>query len=193
MKCLICKNEMTLSNFFYYCEKCHFIKKAKIVDSVAEQKRYLQHNYDEKYDKYMFNLYNKIIIDKNINILDYGCGRIPTLSKVFNDYNIYNYDYYFYPFEFTTLSYDLIILNEVIEHIEDPLVTISSLVKLLHKNGKIVIHTGLTDNINDIEKWWYVRDITHISFFHTETFKYIARIYNLSYEYQEPFIILSLI
>jgi len=72
-------------------------------------------------------------------------------------------------------KYNLIILTEVLEHLENPLVILRELFERLEPQG--IISTMTLFHPNDPEKfskWWYRRDITHISFYTLRTLKEIA-------------------
>ena len=80
-------------------------------------------------------------------------------------------------------AYDVIILNEVVEHLEDINKTLDVVYNVLADNGLVFIKTLLTDQmINDplnfqelFKGWWYKDDPTHISFFSSLTIEYICK------------------
>ena len=80
-------------------------------------------------------------------------------------------------------AYDIIIMNEVVEHLEDINITFDIIYSVLALNGVVFIKTLLTDRIiNDPEnfkesftRWWYKDDPTHISFFSFLTIEYICQ------------------
>lgn len=189
MECKICRSKTKLLNGFYHCLNCNFIMKKNIVSEEAEKNRYLLHKEGEDYFKYLHNLF-KDYLKKDDIILDFGSGKSNALAQSFPKYNITSYDYYFNQVAYDDKKYDVIILNEVIEHIEYPLEVLENLRKMLKEEGFILIQTGLTDKIEDINKWWYTRDITHISFFSLNTFSYIAQKLNLNLIKKAQFIIL---
>ena len=81
-------------------------------------------------------------------------------------------------------NYDLVILNEVIEHIEDVLPVFDDLCTVLRPGGAVFISTLMTDTIiNAGERswdlfrcWWYKDDPTHVSFYCQLTFEYLCEI-----------------
>jgi hypothetical protein len=91
---------------------------------------------------------------------------------------------YFYPeINYKNTKYDSIILEEVIEHLKDPISALKDLILLLNDNGRLIIRTNLiTDKIN-LNNWWYLRDITHISFFEFKTFETICELLTLKIIY----------
>lgn len=88
-------------------------------------------------------------------------------------------------------SYDLVILNEVIEHAEDVKKMFDNVYSLTRRGGIILISTLMTDKlINESDRfqehfknWWYKDDPTHISFFCQLTFEYLCEMKN-SYSLQ---------
>ncbi|MFZ4857474.1 MAG: class I SAM-dependent methyltransferase [Desulfuromonadaceae bacterium] len=79
-------------------------------------------------------------------------------------------------------SNDLVILNQVIEHVEDIDSLVDNVYSVTEPGGIIFVATLMTDAITDelsrfqeqFKKWWYKDDQTHISFFSQCTFEYIC-------------------
>lgn len=191
MKCLCCGKDNNLvlvgKNEYYYCPHCFFLqKKVEIWPCKEDEKaRYLHHIVDSAYYSYMEGLFRVLkpyIVGKRI--LDFGCGHENVLSKIMinNNYDVVSYDKFFYPKMYEGL-FDTIILIEVIEHIANPLDVLRNLKDSLNNNGRIIIQTNLIpDNFTN---WWYLRDITHISFFKKKTFEIIAKILNMQLLYEK--------
>ena len=178
-----CGNKMTnlkINNINYnLCPNCKFLSKNINLTEKEEKDRYDLHVCDDKYIEYMNSIYekiNKYLIDGKS--IDYGCGKIHILADIFKknykkcDY----YDYYYYDKELNN-PYDNIILIEVFEHIKDIYNFMIKLKSLLNDNGRIIIMTKrYPDNL---ENWWYLRDITHVSFVKNETMEVLAKMLNL--------------
>lgn len=172
------------------CHICDFISKQEqyYISPEEEQKRYEQHNndtYDPGYIKRfedMIKLHVKPLkrVEK---VLDFGSGPYPMLTIIMKEkgYETVNYDPFFAPSkDYKNHKYDLIILSEVVEHIAKPKETIEELVSLLNPEGAILFMTEQrTMPSTDFLNWWYKRDNTHISFFNTKTFEYIAKMNNM--------------
>ena len=191
MKCNLCNSSLIDNDTFLICPSCGLIVKKGHPFELEEKERYLAHQYDENYKSYMHGLTNFIDFN-NKEVLDFGCGQHPILNELYPEAKFTNYDYYFFPKEdYKNLSYDIILLIEVIEHISNIKATIENLLALLKCAGKIYIHTRLYDEATDFKTWWYQRDITHISFFNIKTFEYLASKYNLNLEQINEFIVLK--
>lgn len=186
--CNICSNnlkKLTINNMdFLYCKSCEALYKEKTPNKDEEKSRYMFHQIDEGYKEYMKNIFLKIKDYLNPGIsLDFGCGKENTLEMIATKYNFkfYSYDLYFKPFKYKDFKYDNIVLNEVFEHIKDPFNLILELKSLLKEDGKIIILTA-THN-NNFNNWWYLRDITHVSFYSKKTLEIIGKKANLDIIY----------
>ena len=172
------------------CDSCGFLAKTTqfIPDSEEEYNRYLLHdnNSNDGYILYQEKFYNDIQKFLGQRVLDYGCGNNHILSDIIekNGHNSSYYDLYFYPDEnYKKASYDAIILEEVIEHLSNPLEVLRELVLLLEKDGNLIIRTQFIPTDLLEKKWWYLRDITHISFFNFQTFEYLSKLLSLQIIY----------
>ncbi len=199
MKCVLCSSQIEMLKQFKYCKNCNLIQKENIPNSVDEKSRYLEHNNkceDVQYQNYFLRYLNNVLktIDKDSMILDYGSGIEPVLQYTLfkQGYkNVHIYDKYFAPSEdYLNCKYDAIFIIEVIEHIYDIEELIVRLKSLLKRDGRIIIKTEIYEDVNNIDKWWYVRDHTHISFFNLNTFKFIASKFNFKLEVVDKVIVL---
>lgn len=189
MLCKICNSTTTVlsdkkDRIFYSCRNCEFVfLDSNFYPSLEEEKkRYLSHNNSDK--EYIFYLKNKIINELSIflknkkYLLDFGCGYIPILANLLSEmgFVVDFYDKIFFPSKkYLENKYDIILLIEVMEHIEDPLKELEELASLL-KNGSIMFIKTLFHQ-NDERKflnWWYKEDITHKSFYTVKTIKKIV-------------------
>ena len=192
--CKICNNitiKKVINKLSYdFCPYCGFLSKDEsyYLDSENEFKRYLEHNNNDNigYISYQEKFYIEIEKFLGNDVLDYGCGDNHVLANIIkkNNKNVFYYDLYFYPDEsFKKHFYDAIILEEVIEHIADPLTLLKYLMKLLKKDGKLIIRTMFIPRDVFDKNWWYLRDSTHISFFDLKTFEYICKLLSMSIIY----------
>lgn len=74
-------------------------------------------------------------------------------------------------------------MEEVIEHLSEPVNVVKELVKLLNDKGKIIIRTQFIPSDIFSKNWWYLRDTTHVSFFNLKTFNYLCEVFPLSIIY----------
>lgn len=114
--------------------------------------------------------------------LDFGSGPGPTLSLMFTESGMQCLDYdIFYANvpERLEQHYDFITSTEVFEHLPQPRQVFDQLVPLLNAGGLLVIMTQRPATIERYQKWNYILDPTHITFFRDETFQWIASHWNL--------------
>jgi len=176
---------------FYHCKSCDFIflEDNKLLSQEKEKERYLLHNNTEENQGYLDMLNDfieKTILPYKIkSILDFGSGPNPVLAGILKKkrFQVDIYDLYFHPDDsYKTKKYDAIILTEVLEHLENPLRVLKELKNLLNKNGIIAIMTLFHPNNTDLFKnWWYITDLTHISFFTPKTLEIIGKKLNLRF------------
>ncbi len=170
------------------CPNCQWIVLDKAwVPSLEKQKeRYLQHENSPENPGYieMFEEFIRVCVDPFVaggkRILDYGCGPEPVLADLLTKrgYAVDTYDLFFKPDEnYKTQKYNLIILTEVLEHLENPITVLRVLSERLEPQGVISIMTLFHPNDSEkFSKWWYRRDITHISFYTLMTLREIAQV-----------------
>jgi 2-polyprenyl-3-methyl-5-hydroxy-6-metoxy-1,4-benzoquinol methylase len=146
-----------------------------------EKKRYEFHQNspsDMAYQNFLNQLIEPLL--KFINIesvgLDYGCGPGPTISQIMKGQGIKVSDYDPFFFDNTDLlksKYDFITSTEVFEHFREPKKEIEKLLSMLKPEGVLAIMTSTYDKVSSLSNWYYLKDPTHISFYHHETMKWI--------------------
>ena len=57
--------------------------------------------------------------------------------------------------------------------------------ELIHENGYLVLMTDFWKDVNQFSSWYYVRDFTHVSFYHEKTMKFMELIFGLSIVYTD--------
>lgn len=182
--CKICGNKTTKmiinNNKYDKCLKCGFLQKDNILflNSDMEKRRYTYHHNDSNSDYVLYqkSFYQKIKQYVEGKTLDFGCGDNHILANIISsDFETYYYDLYFYPdLEYKNRKYKTIIMEEVIEHLKEPLEVLLELVNLLCIGGKLIIETNFIPDDVKSQNWWYLRDVTHISFFEKKTFLYLC-------------------
>ncbi len=197
MNCRVCGDEIIVRNSgkndenFAFCSNCKFVEKIKKVGPELESNEYYRHNNsieNEGYVKYLNNFIDEAVapfINKGSH-LDYGCGPGPVLHELMKrrGFSSKTYDYYCpHDLDYSTKTYDIITSTEVFEHFYDPLENIEKVLKLLKGGGILSIMTSFVKEDDHFFNWWYIRDVTHVSFYHLKTFEYIATKYNLEILY----------
>jgi 2-polyprenyl-3-methyl-5-hydroxy-6-metoxy-1,4-benzoquinol methylase len=174
------------------CEHCHLVSVAASFQlSVADEKAiYDLHQNDpddQNYRLFLSRAINPLFerIDHHAEGLDFGCGPGPAISVIAAESGIKvdNYDlYYFNDPELLSRQYDFITMTEVIEHIADALPLLQQLDYLLKPGAILVVMTKRVISEAAFSKWHYKKDLTHISFYSTETFEWIAAKFNWTLE-----------
>jgi len=178
---------------YYLCKTCSFIFTDSSL-STEETKEHYQSQYVNNFD--WSNFAKSLLESLSFSItprtiLDFGSGS-GKLADEFRTmgFEVHNYEpmlHGVFQTENYLNSYDLVILNEVIEHIVDVLSVFDCVCSLTRPGGLLYVGTLLTDAmINEPDKfqelfssWWYKDDQTHVSFFSQLTFEYICSIKNI--------------
>jgi predicted TPR repeat methyltransferase len=190
--CKICENKTVeirdekKSISYYRCTFCGFIylDESAIVDMDSEKKQYEFHNNgfeSEGYVKMFEDFISKAISPYEASIdtaLEFGCGTGPVLAELLSrrGMRVDKYDIYFYPKKiYEGKSYDLITSTEVFEHLKNPLSILELLANHTNRDGYIILMTKFPPNDDqEFLNWWYIRDVTHISFFTPKSFEVMA-------------------
>jgi hypothetical protein len=198
IKCKICSKTTesfeTAKKKYHYCKSCEFIflDKDFIISNKKEEERYLKHENTIKNQSYVkiFEEFIKKIKEKKFDIkiaLDFGCGPGDVLKNILQHKKIKTdcYDIYFQKEKvYENKRYDIITCTEVFEHLKNPLETIKLLKNHLSDDGMIAIMTLFhPNNKEEFQKWWYITDETHISFYTVKTFEKIASLMDLEIIY----------
>lgn len=163
-----------------YTETKYQLSKAR------EKKRYELHKNGVENTGYVKFL-NKAIepalpfLKKDMKGLDFGCGPVPTLSKILEQMDIQcgEYDPIFLPGELA-VGYDFIFATECFEHFFLPAKELKQLNQLLKDDGYLIIMTERNKDINQFKTWYYAKDPTHVSFYHKQSFEFICRKYGFN-------------
>lgn len=203
MKCKICNNPTRVykdskARSYLHCPVCEFTQKEDsfIPSQEDEKARYdlHQNSYDDtKYLAYLDNFLNQAVLPfckENPQALDFGSGPSPVLAKLLKDkYSIACeiYDPYYAPSKaYLENKYDLITSTEVFEHMTRPREEFLALTGLLNKKGILVLMTEfLPISFDAFTSWYYIRDLTHISFFSLKTLRVIGSQAGLSLIYTD--------
>lgn len=180
---------------FWQCECCWlvFVPRAFHLSEKAEAEFYQTHENDPEdpgYRKFLSRAVNPLLacLNPSAHGLDFGCGPVPTLSKLLAEqgYACADYDYYFarHP-QLLEQTYEFITCTEVIEHLSQPARILDQLYRCLKPNGLLVVMTQLWISQARFSQWNYRNDPTHIGFYHPQTWAWIADHWQLDIRYQQ--------
>ncbi|MFW6238956.1 MAG: class I SAM-dependent methyltransferase [Halanaerobiales bacterium] len=189
-KCRLCReNDLQKLNTekgdYFFCRNCHLISAAErdFPSPEEEKERYQEHDNTHENKGYvkMFARFIEKVIAPYVfgveNVLEFGCGPGPVLADLLEDrgFEVDIYDPYFYPREvFRGKEYDLITATEVFEHLQRPGRVLEMLTGHLVSGGYLAVMTSFHPGPEKFPDWWYKWDPTHIIFFDTVTFDWIA-------------------
>lgn len=172
----------------YSCPVCSLIfKDPKVFPGPYEERdRYLLHKNSEMDSGYISFL-NSIIVpslsllNKESQVLDYGCGPVPVLSSLLREkgFQCDNYDPFFFNISLSQ-QYDFIFCTECFEHFHNPKNEIERVLGLLKVGGHLAIMTEFYPESKKLNDWYYLRDFTHVVFYNLGTFEFIQKKFNLS-------------
>ena len=213
MNCPLCESP---SRFFlagenreyWRCPVCRLISVPPeyFISNEEEIKHYLKHENSLESEGYVQMFREKIQIIKNLcqearTVLDYGCGYEPVLKTLLANegYTVAGYDPNFFPQIDSNAAFDLIVSTETFEHFKEPGQEMIHLLGYLSPKGYLAVMTRLVpkDGPLPIQKlfadWYYKRDPTHIVFYASDTFSWIARHYGMEiiFNNEKDFVVLQ--
>ncbi len=172
---------------FFHCTRCEFISKdeRQILPQNEELQLYERHENsidDPDYVAFFQRFLEDAVFpyeNGGSKGFDFGSGPSPVLAQLlerYHDYDMDIYDIYYAPEKvYTGKKYDLITCTEVAEHLENPVRYFRLFAALLKPGGILSVMTLFHNNDEeDFTGWYYMRDLTHISFYTPETLRYIA-------------------
>ena len=173
----------------------------KSLADIFQTERRLANSPLKKYWDKVYTKYSKLYVNKNIKILDVGCGDgqfIKIVKKKFKNENIFGSEFSIHTKELLTkllgknffyksnleqirekkFKFNLITFWGVLEHLKNPLETIKCSKKILDQNGKILI---LIPNIKS--RAFKILGVStptinpreHLQFFTENSMKYLAK------------------
>ncbi len=176
---------------YYSCTNCRLVFVPELYHLKPAQEKAIydlhQNNPDDQgYRQFLNRLMTPLIAQlqqfhatKALTGLDFGSGPGPTLATMLQEqgYATSIYDPFYAPdTQILENTFDFITSTEVWEHLASPGTVIKKLFSMLNPGGIIGV---MTKRIPDtaFEHWHYIKDPTHITFFHDESFAYIASHY----------------
>lgn len=196
--CLNDKNQFLDQNSerkFYACPECKlvFVPQAFHLNLQEEKEIYdfhENHPADPGYRGFLARLSEPLIgfLESKSQGLDFGCGPGPTLSLMLEErgHAMTIYDpIYFNDAGVLKTDYDFVCATEVVEHFRQPAEHFEQLFSLVKPGGYLGIMTKHVRQTENFASWHYARDLTHISFYRTETFDYLAKRFGADLVLQE--------
>nr|WP_237732867.1 class I SAM-dependent methyltransferase [Shewanella schlegeliana] len=174
------------------CDNCQLVSvpDSFLLNSEEEKAVYDQHQNnpdDLGYRKFLSRALDPVLerVAQDAEGLDFGCGPGPTISVMAAEKGIKvdNYDlYYCNEPQKLQQQYDFVTITEVIEHVADAQSLVATLDSLLKPGGILVIMTKRAGDLEAFSSWHYKGDPTHIRFYSTATFEWIAQHYGWTLE-----------
>jgi len=172
------------SGHYRRCARCSLIfqEPAERPDALAEWETYCAHDNrpeDPDYRRFLARLADPLCarLSPGALGLDYGAGPGPALAAMLVErgFRTAVYDPFFAP-EPSALQqcYDFVVCTETPEHFHRPGSEFDRLAGLLKSNGVLGLMTKPYVEGLDFDAWWYHRDPTHVSFYSTATFQWLA-------------------
>ncbi|MEO3879396.1 class I SAM-dependent methyltransferase [Rheinheimera fenheensis] len=170
---------------YWRCPQCElvFADRASLLSAAAEHAQYQLHNNDVNdngYRRFLQRLAMPLLAAlgrSGLQGLDFGCGPGPLLAKMLTEagQHMAVWDPFFAP-DSTALErqYDFISCSEAIEHFVNPAQEWALWQQLLSPGGTLAIMTKRYTTAEAFANWHYKLDPTHVSFFHLNTFHYLA-------------------
>lgn len=194
MNCPLCSSPAQLffkgeDREYQYCDLCGliFVPPNFHIPSESESERYREHENSLDNEGYVAMFMEKVSLIKKYcpslkTALDFGCGYEPVLKTLLEREGITTeiYDLIFFPNFPKNKTYDLVISTETFEHLKNPMQDIQQAAACVAPSGFLAVMTrfyplenGKPCEIN-FSKWYYQRDPTHIAFYTSESFQWIA-------------------
>lgn len=197
--CPLCNHQVRKLSFtfkdriFYHCSQCQLISVSEnnLPTAEVEKSRYLLHQNDSQNEGYLHFLEQlwgplQSFLQHGDVGLDYGCGPDPVLANLIITAGHYCdiYDPFFFPV-LQDKQYDFITATECFEHFHYPSADINIICKHLKPQGILGIMTNTWCHLDTFPRWHYIRDLTHVSFYHNKTIDWIAKTYQLKLLYTD--------
>ena len=170
---------------FFHCPHCTiiFVPRSSLISLSEEKKRYDSHQNEEsdpEYRRYFLKTVNPVVpqVSQRARGLDFGCGKTKLMEKLLREcgLEVHSYDPFYFPDQtIWHKHFDFAVLNEVIEHLNEPAKTLTVLKTIIH--GPIFVRTKLYPKSEaEFAKWFYKRDITHVQFFSLKALSMIGQV-----------------
>jgi len=127
-------------------------------------------------------------LKSNMIGVDFGSGPSSILKQELakKEIAVFEYDPIFHP-SLNLHAVDFVACIESLEHFHSVSDELDSMIRLLKREGLVLIKSQFHTTANDFKDWYYHRDPTHIFFWSPNTVAYISENWNLSVEYSDSF------
>lgn len=178
---------------FYLCKHCYLISsdRSSLPNVEEEKSRYMQHintSEDQGYLSFLHQVIDPLLpfLRVGANGLDYGCGPSPVLAEILVKlgFGCKYYDPFFYPIDIVD-TFDFVTATECFEHFHQPKKDLNHLIEILGDEGILAVMTDTWTSLDVLGVWHYIRDLTHVSFYHAHTMDWIANKYCLDLLYTD--------
>lgn len=169
---------------YYQCPRCDlvFVTAQQHLDQTAEKAEYDKHEnslQDAGYLNFLARTANPLCarLPAGAQGLDFGCGPAPALAMLLEQQGFKTriYDLYYHNDKAALKQdYDFICSTEVIEHLSQPGAVLKQLWQRLKPGGIMALMTKRVKDLEAFKNWHYKNDPTHISFFSTNSFAWLA-------------------
>lgn len=178
---------------FFLCGDCCLIMAdaGSFPSPQEEKERYLQHHnspQNEGYIKFLSQLtgpLEQLLADQK-TCLDYGCGPSPVLAGMLRSKGLdcSLYDPFFFP-DMPDGKFDFVVSTECPEHFFDPAADFGVMADKIKDCGYLAIMTETWETVEKFSSWHYIRDKTHVAFYHIRTMEWISAHYRLTPVYSD--------
>lgn len=181
MTCLVCSSPAlrilsSKRKTFFRCADCgfSFLHPDFLPSKEAALERYKQHYNSEDnkgYQQFLCHIIERALYyaGKPESLIDWGSGPNPLASKILRNlgFTVFSWDPHFSSAQDPERAcYDLGICVEVAEHFIHPQEDFSAFFATLKPNAYAIVHTHLAPKDDGaFLRWWYVEDVTHVSFY----------------------------
>ncbi len=190
MRCPLCSSSakdyhQDKNRAYFQCQNCRlvFVQPGTFLSVREEKSRYDLHQNspdDTGYRKFLSRMCVPMInrLSMGSRGLDFGCGPGPTLSVMFEElgYPMAIYDPIYATDESVLeIEYDFVTATEVVEHLQRPKQSLNRMWRCVKPGGYLGIMSKIVIGQEAFANWHYKNDDTHICFYSTETFGWLAR------------------
>jgi SAM-dependent methyltransferase len=163
-----------------------------------ERDRYDEHRNDlsdPRYRDYLNTFLDTAVspfLEPDARVLDFGSGPTPALAELLRERACAPsiYDPFYAPDQSVlegAARYDAIVALEVVEHLHQPGEELPQLIRLLVPGGYLAVRTGIFSGDTDaFDRWWYRRDVSHVSFWTDATIDWLCSTYALTNTLYRP-------